>query len=390
MTEIEIDLQGIDAKDMNKFALLNKEREKIIHDSSLDAIHTEFNTNVIAQKLHPKEQWVKVSEIILETEDTKSFVLVPDTESGTKELAYFKAGQYISVEVKIDGGVYHRPYTLSCSPKQAFDNKYKITIKKVPNGIVSNYFFDLVQVGDTFSISAPVGEFTYERLRDANHILAIAGGSGITPIMSITEAIYDDIIDATISILYGTKTVQDILFKKRLDELASKSKKIKIEYILSEEKNESFMHGLITKDLMDTYLEEENSFFLCGPVPMYSYMNEILKEYNIAKKYIRHDLFRSDINNLRQERYSLTVLTHEKSIEIPCYGDETLLSTMEKNGILAPSKCYVGECGFCKSKLISGKVKTFDGDMRLKDKNYNYIHPCTAYPESDIVLKLPK
>ena len=62
---------------------------------------------------------------------------------------------------------------------------------------------------------------------------------------------------------------------------------------------------------------------------------------------------------------------------------------MEKNGINAPSKCHVGECGFCRSKLKSGKVKTFDGTIRTADKEYEFIHPCASFPESDVVIELP-
>ncbi len=391
MTEIEIDLHGIDEKDMSKYAHLKKEREKIIKDASGNPISTHFPLNEMAMKLHPRVQYVKVAEVIHENQDTKSFILVPDTEKGTKALAFFKAGQYISLEVPIENGVYHRPYSLSSSPKDALENKYKITIKKFPHGRVSNYFFDFVQVGDSFSISAPTGTFTYERLRDAQHIIAIVGGSGITPIMSMAEAICDGTLENVfMTILYGAKTEEDILFKERLNEIVSKTSKIKVEYVLSEEKNENYLHGFIRKDLIDQYVEEENSFFLCGPVPMYSYLNEVLKEYNIAKKYIRHGLFKSELDDINYEEYLLTVFTNNKKFTIPCYGNMTLLDAMEKNGVIALSKCHVGECGFCRSKIISGKVKTFVGSNRLKDKSYNYIHPCASYPESDIVLKLPK
>ncbi len=87
--------------------------------------------------------------------------------------------------------------------------------------------------------------------------------------------------------------------------------------------------------------------------------------------------------------YNLTILARGQEVNIPCCARETLLYAMEKNGINAPSKCHVGECGFCRSKLKSGKVKTFDGTIRTADKEYEFIHPCASFPESDVVIELP-
>lgn len=382
-------LNGLGTKDMEKFKNISNDREKIIQQSSSKNMNTKFTINELASYLHPTVQHVKVAEIIKETEDVKTFVLVPDVETETKKLAYFKAGQYISVEVRIGGGIYHRPFTISCSPKLALQNKYTITIKKVPNGIVSNYFFDIVDVGDTFKISAPAGEFCYENLRDANHVIAIAGGSGITPFLSMAEAILDGTLDFQLTILYGAKTSKDLIFKEKLENIVSKTKKVKLVCILSEEVNDKFKTGFIEKDLIDSYLQEENSFFVCGPTALYDHMNEILKNYELEKKYIRHDLFMGEIDLKSTEDYNLTVITHGKEIKMECNGQETILSAIEKSGIVAPSKCHVGECGFCRSRLRRGKVKMIDGSLREADKDYNYIHPCVTFPESDIVIEIP-
>lgn len=385
-----MELKGLGKKDITAIKKISKERGKIIRDSSSQNIRTDFITNEIADYLHPFGQNVKVADIIEEGNDTKTFVLVADLDAGTKKLANFKPGQYISVEVFIDGGIYERPYTISCSPKQVLDNTYTITIKRRRNGIVSNYFLDKVQMDDKFWVSAPFGNFYYERLRDAKNVIALAGGSGITPFISMAEAIQDGILDFKLTILYGVREERDILFKERLDDLAKKNNYVQVQYILSEEKNSNYETGFITKEIIDPYLENENSFFVCGPLGFYEAMNTLLKEYNLPRKYIRHEAFLGKVDIHGNDVYNLTIITQDREFHMSCRARETLLSAIEKNGIVAPSRCHVGECGFCKSKLRSGKVKTMDEPLRMADKENSYVHPCAAFPESDIVIELPR
>ncbi len=384
----DLKLEGLGKKEIVKFKNLKKEREKVIATTPLNDIKVEYNVNEIARSLHPKIQYVKVIDIINESKDVKTFLLAPNDEKGTKKLAYFKAGQYISVRIRIGKCLYKRPYTLSCSPKLALENRYTITIKRKEEGVVSNYFFDNITIGSSFVVSAPSGRFCYERIRDAKNVIAIAGGSGITPFISMAEAINDQLLNFNLTILYGAKTKKDLIFKERLDKLSS-NEKIKIKYILSEEESDLYDKGFIEKENIDPYLKEETSFFICGPIELYIHMNEVLKEYNLAKKYIRTDLFFSEIDLKREEDFNVKVITKDKEFNITCNGQETLLNAIEKNGILAPSSCHVGVCGLCRSKILSGKIKTFDSDMRASDKDLNYIHPCSSFPESDVVIKLP-
>ena len=386
----KLNLNGLGKKEIKKFYEIPKERDKIIRDTSASQINTNFLINKIAKNLHPKVQYVKVAKIIEENEETKTFVLTPDLETSTKQLAKFKPGQYISIEVPIGESLYKRPYTLSSSPKKVEENKYTITIRRVPYGKVSNYFLDHVEIGDAFKISAPTGELYYNPLRDANHIIGIAGGSGITPFMSMAEAIYDKTLNCKLTILYGVKSKSDIIFRERLEEITSKTDNVKLAYVMVVDDDTEFASSFIDRELLDKYLEEENSFFVSGPLSIYERMNEVLTEYNLPIKYIRHDAFMSEMEIYKEEEYNVKILTHNEEINIKCNSKETILAAMERNGILAPSRCHVGECGFCRSKLISGKVKTFNDTIRIADRQYNYIHPCASYPESDIVLKLPK
>ncbi len=382
-------MNKVSKKDILNFKNMEIERKKIIRKSNMKPIIVDYQVNELGKLLHPEIQYVKVLEVIKENDDVKTFVLGPDKDKNFNNLAYFKAGQCVSVSVKIGVGVYQRPYTISCSPSMALENKYMITIKRVEGGIVSNYFLDEVEEGYTFSLSAPFGDFFYSRIRDAYHVIALADENGIMPFISMAEAIYDNIEDFDLTIIYSAKTKDDLIFRERLDNIVCKLERVNVIYVLSEEDDNEFIKGLIDKEIIEKFMKEDNSFFVCGSLDFYAYINKILKEFNLPKKYIRHDMFMGNIELDDCKEYKLTILTDEEEYHLICSENKTLLETMEESGIVIPNKCHVGECGYCRSKLVKGKIKTFDENVRVSNELHDFVHPCCSFPLSDVVIKLP-
>lgn len=378
MKKVKIGISGLD--EMLAFKNLSKNRAKWITKGKAIVPETPY-VNKLAKEFHPGIKQVTVGEIIEENKNTKSFILKGEN------LAPFQAGQYISLKVEIDGKEYARPYTLTSTVKDEF---YQITIQREKSGIVSNYMLDKVKVGDTFAISEPSGHFTYSKLRDAKEVVAIAGGSGITPFYTMAKSIVEGIEDFSLIIFYGAKKKEDIIFFEKMSELMFQSDKIKVIYVLSEENHSLYEHGLITKELIDKNTKKgQKSFFVCGPLGLYEYMNEELKKYNYPKKCIRFSPNAPRIIDRKTQNYNLTVIYQDQIEIIPCKSNETLLMSMEKAGIKAKNKCRVGVCGFCRSELLSGEVIMAVDDRRIADEKYNFIHPCVTYPKSDITLKIP-
>ena len=139
----------------------------------------------------PMWQNVVVKEIIQETEDTKSFILIPDKDRGTNDLLPFRAGQYVSLKIHIQDSFVTRAYSLSSSPALVSKNMYRITVKRVPDGLVSNIMLDEIKVGDLLSVSRPMGELGYDKIRDEKNVICVAGGVGITPFISMALAVKD-------------------------------------------------------------------------------------------------------------------------------------------------------------------------------------------------------
>ena len=157
-----------------------KLREKMIAQAPDTPPVSVFNANVLANKLHPHAQYAIVSKVE-DHGDAKSFTLVPDAEKGTQQLAYFRAGQYVSIALDIGQAKLNKPYSLRSGPKDARNGSYTITVKRTAKGFASDYMLDNWTEGTKVKLSGPLGEFYYQDLRDASHVIALAGGSGITP-----------------------------------------------------------------------------------------------------------------------------------------------------------------------------------------------------------------
>ncbi|MFX1556590.1 MAG: ferredoxin--NADP reductase, partial [Promethearchaeota archaeon] len=186
-------------KDLFAFTKLVPERKKRIENASAEPI-TKDLINDLARKLHPERQYLKISDIKQETKTTKTFKVIPDPELNTKELAYFRPGQYLSLKVNINGVEITRPYSIASSPNDSLDGYYELTIRKEEHGFLTHYIFDNWKVGTKVESSGPEGFFYYEPLRDSKNIVGIAGGSGITPFRSIAKAIIAGTIDAKLTL----------------------------------------------------------------------------------------------------------------------------------------------------------------------------------------------
>lgn len=354
--------------------------------------------NRIANALHPGVQHLKVNKIV-ENENAKTYYLEANAEKGTKSLAYFSAGQYLSIELEIGKMKLNRPYSLASSPKEALEGTYMLTIKRVDGGLASNYILDNWAVGTEVTASEPLGTFTYEPLRDAKTVIGLAGGSGITPFISLAKAIVDGDEDAELVLLYGTNTLKEAIFQEEFKELEKLSPKFKLVNVLSAEDKDGVEKGFITAELIKKYAPEQYSIFMCGPQAMVNFVDKEIEKLNLRKKFVRHELFGEYFNPDKEEDYptnvnptfNITVRIAGKEQTIVANANDSILRSLEKNGIKSPAHCRSGECGWCHSHLISGEIyvpKSVDG-RREADLIYGYIHPCCSFPLSDLVIEVP-
>ena len=356
-----------------------------------------YKPNQIANALHPSVQYLKVSKIV-DNENAKTYYLEANVEKGTKALAYFSAGQYLSIELEIGKMKLNRPYSLASSPKESLEGIYMLTIKRVEGGLASNFILDNWVVGTEVTASEPLGTFTYEPLRDAKTIIGLAGGSGITPFRSLAKAIVDGDEDAELILLYGTNTLKEAIFQEEFEELMKQSPKFKLVNVLSNEEKEGFEKGFITAELIKKYAPEQYSIFMCGPKAMVNFVDKEIEKLNLRKKFVRHELFGEYFNPEKEADYpsevaptfNITVRIAGKEQTIVANANDSILRSLEKNGIKSQAHCRSGECGWCHSHLISGEIyapKSVEG-RREADLIYGYIHPCCSFPLSDLVIEV--
>ncbi len=392
------------SRDLLAFMKLSTSRKKRFEKASSEPITTD-PMNELATKLHPIRQFLIIKSIKNETKSTKTFKLIPNKDLGTTELAYFRPGQYLSLKVNVNGTEITRPYSIASSPNDALKGFYELTIRKEEAGFLTSYIWDHWEVGTQIESSGPEGFFYFDRLRDSKQIVGIAGGSGITPFRSIAKAIIENTIDAKLTLLYGSSNEDDIIYYDELKALEKKyPEKFKIIYILSCEvvSLEGCEQGFITADIIRKHCNIDNSsIFLCGPQIMYNFVEKELEQFNLALRRIRREAFGEvkDVvglpgypQELAEKSFKMIVHMGELTEEIPALATESLIVAMERAKFAPPSKCRSGECGFCRSQLISGEVfvNPISDWRRAADKKYGYIHPCSSYPLSDIEIKVPK
>lgn len=394
-------LKGLKAK---KFFPVLTNRQARFNEASPELVKIEDNAMALAKALHPKRQYLKIESIIERGEDCKSFTLVPDEERGTTALAYFGAGKYLTVFETIEGMPVSRAYSISSSPQDSLDGKYVLTIKLVEGGLMSRFILDNWTVGSKVEVSAPSGNFEYQPLRDAGKVICVAGGSGITPFVSMANAIADGDEDFEMVLLYGSRDYDNILFRDELADVEKKCDKVKVVHVLSDENAEipeGCEKGFVTAELIKKYAPENEAYsvFICGPQVMYDFLDGELPKLGIEKKYIRREMFGEFHNPATQEDYpadvpetvKITVTIQDKTYTVAALTSDSVMQTLEKNRISVPARCRSGECGFCHSHLVEGKVyvpKHLEY-RRLADYKFGCIHPCCSFPLTDLVIDVP-
>lgn len=383
--------------DIANFAKMIPTRKAKLENGSAAPVPKTYPINELAKLNHPGKMALVIDDIIVHSDDVKSFIF---KSADGKKLAPFRAGQYLTLQLKIGNSIVTRPYSLASTPNNAREGFYNLTIKRVPDGFVSGYILDNFKVGDEITAYSPEGTFVYEPIRDAKTVVGIAGGSGITPFLSLAGSIADGTCDANLVLLYGARTVKDLVFKKELDEL-NKNDKITVVYVLSDAKTRGYEKGFIDAELIKKYApaDEDYSIFLCGPKAMYEFAGKEIEKLGIRKKFVRFELFSSaskanQIPGFPMDKeglsFKMTVVRYSTETVIDCLSNESVLVALERAGIEAPARCRSGECGFCRSKLLDGEVfipSNTDG-RRIADIKFGYIHPCSTYPMSDITIRV--
>ena len=375
-------------RDVLTFLKRSKEREAYIESTKLNN-QPISKTNIKAMQLHPQNVQALVTGLIPLNDKADLLILEHDDA-----FPYFRAGQYINIHLKDGEAALARPISILSSPKEALDGYMAVAIQRNPKGYFAAKAASMIKVGKPIEISAPSGEFYHSSLRDEDHIIACAGGIGITPFLSMARAIAEGSEDFHLSILYAVKTREDAIFYKDLDAICAKTNKVDYRLVV-----ESEGHLITKEDILSFAQDAPYSLFVCGPQSMYGYLDTLAQELHLDRKHYRKELFGSikDVSALpdypgsKQESYQIKVHVLDKTYIVNALANEPILYALERIGIASLQRCRGGICGYCRGKIISGEVyiPSFTDGRRQIDKGNGYAHLCATYPLSDGEIEIP-
>jgi ring-1,2-phenylacetyl-CoA epoxidase subunit PaaE len=347
---------------------------------------------------------LKVSDVRRETPDAVSVAFEIPVQLAAEY--QYKQGQYLTLKLKTNGEEIRRSYSVCTSPFA--EKELRIAIKEVKDGRASTFINRNLKAGDELEIMTPMGNF-HTPLSGANkkNYVLFAGGSGITPMMSILKSVLYIEKQSTITLIYANRNEESAIFKNEIEKIAADNKdKVKVVFVYDEPKQPiaDLYKGLMTKDKIKAIagthidLKANNDFFICGPGPMMENVKQVLEELKVAKDKIHIEYFTAVLETLANVEKpaalgskgvsKVTVLQYgiENTFDLATNGD-TILDAAIEFGIDAPYSCKGAVCCTCRAKVLEGKV-SMDANFALTDKEVEqgYILTCQAHPLTEKVV----
>ncbi|MBL7918806.1 MAG: 2Fe-2S iron-sulfur cluster binding domain-containing protein [Bacteroidia bacterium] len=344
---------------------------------------------------------LKVKDIKRETADAVSVAFeIPPQQQPEYQ---FKQGQYITLKMSIGGEEIRRSYSLCSSP---YDKELRVAVKAVKGGKMSTYINSELKVGTSIEVMTPMGSF-YSVLSGGNkkNYLLFAGGSGITPMMSIIKSVLYVEKQSTITLIYANKNEESAIFRNELDALVSANPNLKVVFVFDMPVTNisELQTGLITTEKAKALIENfggtnADEYFICGPGPMMENVKSSLENLKIAKEKIHIEYFTAVIDAVNKaENNTATGGNVKAQVTVLQYGIETnfdlqttsisILDAAIEAGVDAPFSCKGAVCCTCRAKVLEGKVK-MDANFALTDAEVEegFILTCQAHPITEKVV----
>jgi len=357
---------------------------------------------------------LRVAALFDETPDVRTFRLMrPDGQPLPFEHA---PGQYLNLSLLIDGKRVNRSYTIASSPTRG--HACEITVKRGAGGFGSVHLHERIAVGSLLKISAPAGRFVFTGA-EADRVVLIAGGVGITPLMAIIRYLTDRCWPGQIYLVYAARRRADLIFAEELAYLQRRFTNLRVCQTLSREPSQAEgsdwtgARGPITAELLSAFVPDlaRGPVYLCGPDAMMAAMRELLRGLGLPDTALRTEAFVSTASEgapAAEAQVSVVLepaaapaapglaaaageggrVRFQRSGQLLSQGpQQTILETAEAAGIDIPFECRAGICGQCKTKLLSGRVAMESEDaLTAGEKARGLILACQAHSLGDVTV----
>lgn len=313
----------------------------------------------------------------------------------------FIAGQYLNIRIQINGQLQTRSYSICSSPNES---EFCIAVKRLSNGVCSNYINDQLQVGELVELAVPMGKFKHiPDVLATNHYTAFAAGSGITPIISIIKTVLAQEPNSSFTLVYGNRNRKSIIFKEALEALKDKYlHRFSVIHILSREKTDAELNfGRIDQVKLEQlikhhlHLNQVDAFFLCGPEAMVASIRAALAEQKVDSKKIHFELFTTVQKSSTTLETTKQLISDGPTSEVQVILDgitfdfplaangPSILDAAMAQGADLPFSCKSGVCCTCKARLLEGEVE-MDVVYGLEPDEIDrgFILTCQSHPRS--------
>ncbi len=348
-----------------------------------------------------KKTPVKCVNIIQETHDVKTFQF----EAEQPQRFLFKPGQFIGIQLVIDGERHNRSYTIASSPSRP--HRLELTIKKELGGVVSPWLHQNIQVGSVIEVRGPAGRFNNMDI-ESDKVLLISAGSGITPMMSMARFWADTDAEKDVKFLNWVRSVQDIIFRRELALIDANCANFELEVICTQPgltENWLGRRGRINVTTLEDMVEDlhQRVVFCCGPEGFMQSVKSCLQDLEFDMANYHDESFDpggkkkaklAEIAQLKptaeaqpEMSHVITLAKSDRQFEI--LESEILLEKLEAEGVLMESACRAGNCGACRVHKLKGETVTKnEAGLLSEDKANGDILTCTTRVLSDISLDL--
>lgn len=342
---------------------------------------------------------LKVAEIVPETAEANSirFEVPPEL----REAFAFRAGQHLTLRATINGEEVRRNYSLCTAPADA---DWMVTVKRIGSGLFSNWVGDQLKAGDTVEVMVPHGSFTTDFDPGAKrHLVGIAGGSGITPVMSLIKTLLREEQQSRFTLLYGNRDSSSVIFLEALAALKDKHLgRLEIYHFLDQEEQDiDLFNGMLNRERLEEAVAalvpdavDVDGWFICGPGPMMDAAEGALLDRSIPKDRIHIERFTADrppeavakeIAELQTQAEGVTVAVtlDGRTRRVP-FTAGNILDSARASGLPAPFACKAGVCATCRAKVTKGKVE-MAARYGLTDEEVaaGYVLTCQSVPLGD-------
>ena len=312
----------------------------------------------------------------------------------------YQSGQHVTIKTNVEGDQHRRSYSLASSPH--CDSLAQLTIKRVKNGLVSNFLCDTLKQGGAISISKPYGNFVLELDKEkARTHYFYAGGSGITPIISMMKSVLQEEPYSVAHLLYGNKNEDSIIYLQELRDLeALHAERCSIAHVLSKQSMWSgfkpWQRGRINAELVEKHLAEnrpyaqDTHYYVCGPGTMNLDVKRFLNGIDVPGDRIHAEQFSADEEpdmSVTGRSAKMLIELNGEPQELNVIEGQTLLDAARVNGVDIPFSCQSGVCGACKASLLDGEVHMRSSSALTKEELDNgKILVCQSVAQSEIII----